>query len=650
VVFTKVIDLVAENELDRAETECRKVLRSDSENINILALLGAILLKSDRLDEAESILLKIVAMAPAFAKPHQDLAVLYVNRGNFRAAEKHFRHATEIDPSQPSAFSGLSQVLSKLGDDKGASVAFDRYLALAPDNSLARVVALHQSGDLKKARLECGRLLASEPENLGAIRRLAMISAEEGQLPEAERMLRHMVRLAPGSIVPHMDLASLCVEQQDFVEAIGWLQRAVEIAPENGEVHLMLAHSRLMVGHVAAALEGYLTCLALNPNDTQAMLGRGNALRGLGRGSDAISVYQQCLTEEDIFADACWSLASMRTYEFSDRELNRMIEHCKNEGIASHALTRLDFALGKALDDREEYDAAWMYYVSGNTRQRIETSYDAVEFESTIDTLIEIYSKGFCVRKPVSMPTDPTPIFVVGMPRAGSTLLEQILVSHNQVEETAELPYLRRIAARVNVEQRLENSSAIIDLDEEALKALGDEYIAATSIHRPHRKPFFVDKLPANFPYVGFIHLVLPEAIVIDARRQSLDTCVANYRQLYPQGKEFSYDLIELSEMYLQYVRMMNHWDKVLPAKVLTVHYEEVVANAERQIRRMLEHCGLGWDEACLDFQLTDRTFSTASSEQVRQPVYSSSIGYWRHYEEHLAELAESLASVIEES
>ncbi len=333
----------------------------------------------------------------------------------------------------------------------------------------------------------------------------------------------------------------------------------------------------------------------------------------------------------------------MRTYEFSDVQLASMSRCRMKEGITSHDAIQLDFAIGKALDDRSEYDAAWAHYVSGNDRKRNETRYDGAEFESGIDRTISIYREELLDREPMSKPLESTPIFIIGMPRSGSTLLEQILASHHLVEATAELPYLGEIASPLSWPGNAMGLSQMSTLGDAALSRLGAKYLSATMAHRHEQKPYFIDKLPSNFSYVGFIHLVLPEAIVIDARRQPLDTCVANFRQLYAQGKEFSYDLVELAEMYLQYVRIMKHWEKVLPGKVLTVHYENMVTDTEHQIRGIVEHCGLEWDEACLDYEATGRIFSTASSEQVRQPIYNSSIGFWRHYERDLAELIENL-------
>ena len=371
--FKEVIRLISEANLAQAEAVCLELLASDPADINLSALLGAILLKGGRLDEAESILLEVTRTAPTFAKPHQDLAILYVNRKDYLTAAKYFRLATEIDPQLSAAFSGLSHVLDRLGDDRAASEARDRYLALTPANTLERVTALHHKGDLKNARIECGRLLAEQPENLGAMRQLALISADQGSFKEAERMLLRVNILAPDSIVAVMDLASLYLDQEDYVVAIKWLQQAIERKPQDPGMHLKLAQAQLRIGYGKEALAGYSECLLLNPADTQAMLGRGNALRIVGRGDEAIVAYQQCLDEPAIFADACWSLSSMRTYAFSDGQLQAMIDQNDREDKTRYAATLLDFAIGKALNiqevmnDSEHFNMLYVPYKSTET-------------------------------------------------------------------------------------------------------------------------------------------------------------------------------------------------------------------------------------------------------------------------------------------
>lgn len=645
--FKKAILLVAGNNLLAAEAACRQALRLDAKDINNLALLGAILLKQNRIEEAEALLLESIELAPGFATPHQDLAILYINRKDFASAIKYFNLAIEIDPSLSSSYSGLSHALRKIGDYTGATAVLNKYAELTPENPLARAIAMQQSGDLKNARIECGRLLAQEPGNLAAMRRLALISAEEGQHQEAERMFRHISDIAPESVIPMLDLANLNLQKSNYPRAISWLERAAKQAPNEKEISHKLAQTFLMIGNADESLRQYSICLSRDPNDSHATLGKGNALRALGHGNEAIESYQQGLLSEKTFANACWCLASMRTYEFSDRQLQQMTEH-QTRANTSAAATHLDFALGKAQDDRGNYSRAWQHYRSGNARHRQEIRFDMIEFEQHLDAIISTYSDTFCNRCTASMDADVIPIFIVGMPRSGSTLIEQILASHPEVESTAELPYLIELAKAVNVANR-DQPLPVVDLQEKQLNSFGVQYLSSTEVHRTEKKRYFIDKLPSNFPYVGFIHLILPQAVIIDARRSPVDTCVANFRQLYALGKEFSYDLDELPEFYLQYHRIMTHWQVVLPQKVLRVNYEGLVADQEQVTRKILDHCGLNWDSTCLNFQFTQRTFSTASSEQVQQPLYSHSVGFWRHYDDNLVELIENLKPIINE-
>ncbi len=646
--FTEAVRLTGDGNLGEAETLCRNALRSDAHDVSMLALLGAILLKGGRIEEAQTVLTDAVEMAPTFAKPHEDLGFLYMHKKDYSAAAGFFRKAADIDATQASVFFGLSHALHELGRNTEAEDAHKKFLTLSVDsNPLAEIVSLRNTGDLDKARTACGRLLAREPGNHQAMRQLAMIAAEEGQAPEAERLLLRVVELAPDSIVAVMDLANFYRDQQRFPEAISGFQRAIDFAPDDSDARLGLAHSLFTIGEAQAALAAFSACLEFDDSQEAAMLGCGNALRMLGRSGEAVDVYRRCLSREGIYASACWNLASMRSYEFDDQALADMHARRREPNIDDQAAVSLDFSIAKALDDRAEYDDAWKHYVAGNHRQRAAVQFDGVGFETGIDSLVGTYSQNFCSREKAQRAMDATPIFIVGMPRAGSTLLEQILASHSQVEGTTELPYLQRMALLAHTSPANGISAPIVTSDDDRLRALGEEYLRACRRHRPEQKPFFIDKLPDNFQNVGFIHLILPNAIIIDARREPMDTCIANFRQLFGQGKEFSYDPMEIGEMYLQYARMMQHWDDVLPGKVLRVRYEDVVRDTEQQIRRMLKHCGLRWEDGCLEFSTTERTITTASSEQVRLPIFSSSIGFWRNYEAHLSELTEVLQPLI---
>ena len=300
------------------------------------------------------------------------------------------------------------------------------------------------------------------------------------------------------------------------------------------------------------------------------------------------------------------------------------------------------FALGKAYEDRGDFDRAWTFYKTGNGKQRAEVAYDPVQTEITNDRLVEVFSSDFVqANRGVGEP-DHAPIFILGLPRSGSTLLEQVLASHSQVEGTSELPYLGRIASSLNrnrAESAINYPQAVRELRPANFQSLGQDYLAYARMHRRSGAPRFIDKMPNNFPNVGLLALILPNARIIDARRHPLDACLSCYRQLFAKGQAFTYDLTEIGEYYLQYQRMMDHWAEVLPGRVLTVQYEEVVTDFETQVRRLLEFCGLSWEDACLRFYESDRPVRTPSAEQVRQPIYDRSVGHWRNYAHHLDEL-----------
>ena len=321
----------------------------------------------------------------------------------------------------------------------------------------------------------------------------------------------------------------------------------------------------------------------------------------------------------------------------------------REEGLSEQSAVNFLFALAKAHEDAGDFDAAWGYYTRGNSRQRMLEHYDPVQTEVTNDGIVEVFDRPFLEENTGLGHPDPAPIFVLGLPRSGSTLIEQILASHSQVEGTSELPHLGRVATSLNRNRAdgINYPHAVRELRPSHLRALGQEYLARARLHRHTGAPRFVDKMPNNFPTIGFLHLALPNARIVDARRHPLDATLGCYRQLFARGQTFVYDLTDIGEYFLEYQRMMDHWHDVLPGRVLTVQYEELVNDFDNQVRRLLDHCGLPWEDSCVRFNETDRPVRTASSEQVRQPLHTRSVHFWRNYEKHLGELIEVLEPVL---
>ncbi len=374
-------------------------------------------------------------------------------------------------------------------------------------------------------------------------------------------------------------------------------------------------------------------------------------MKTLGRNSEGIEAYRTAISYAPAMGEAYFSLANLKTFRFDEKEISAMRRQVKDGTKNVEDYYHLCFALGKALEDRKQYDESFACYRRGNAVRRKTVQWDRDANHENLQRLIKFFDTELFDNRRGRSARHAVPIFIVGLPRAGSTLLEQILASHSQVEGTMELPDIISIARRLSGKKSSADESrypdVLSELTPEQLSELGDEYIERTRIQRSGA-PFFTDKMPNNFPHIGLIHLILPNAKIIDARRHPLGCCFSGFKQLFARGQNFSYDLTDIGQYYRDYVDLMNHWDQVLPGRVLRMQYESVVADTESQVRRLLDYCGLPFEEDCLRFYETERAVRTASSEQVRQPIYSAAVEQWRHYLPHLDPLIEALGPAMD--
>jgi len=648
--FHQAIRLLNGGDADGAIAICREALDEDPTDVNFTALLGAILLKARRLEEAEAALRRAIALAPSFAKPHEDLGLLLVQQRRHDEAEDVLRRAVRLDPELEQAHFHLGRALLANGKSAEADEAFERCFALNPEKGrLAEAARLHRSGKTEEAEKLYRRVLKDNPKNVTALRLLGVIAMQSGHPENAEELLSKAVRLAPDFTGAIIDLGRLHQDQNRLAEAIECFEKAVETDPRSSHAHFLLAAALAPAARTAAAAAAYRRAIELKPEHAGAWLGLGHTLKTLGRQPEAIEAYRECIRLKPANGESWWSLANLKTYPLGDEDIQAMESALETPDLNEQSEVNFLFALAKAWEDREDYDRAWHYYDKGNRRQRMRENYDPVQTEVNNDAIIEVFTEEFLAVNEGIGCDDPAPIFIVGLPRSGSTLIEQILASHSQVEGTAELPYLGRVATSLNRNRAdgVNYPLAVRELKGPNFEALGRRYLEHASLHRVEGLPRFIDKMPNNFPNVGFAHLILPRAKIIDARRHPMDSCLSCYRQLFARGQTFTYDLTEIGEYFLQYQRMMDHWHAVLPGRVLTVQYEELVSDFDNQVRRMLDYCELPWEEACLNFHETDRPVRTASSEQVRQPIYQGAVGFWHRYEQHLDELAEVLDPVL---
>lgn len=649
-VFNEAIELIGAGKPDQAAQLCGNSLQNFPNDVSLLGLLGVIFVKMNQPGQAERYLRKTIELAPSFAKPHEDLGMLLINLNRHDEAISLLQSATRLDPKSADAFFNLGKALAKVGRGREADEVFEAAFELTPSRKLlAEAARLHGEGKYDEAERVYRQILNTEPDNVDALRMLAMLAATAGHFDDAEKLLRQVITVAPDYFTAHMDLGRILKDQDRFEDAIIALRAALQIEPNNAGTWFMLGATLAPAALTYEAVEAYQKSLELRPDSPPVLLGLGHVLKTIGQQDKGIAAYKRCIELKPDNGETYWSLANLKTFRFSDAELAQMEQRVQS-GEIDHASSEVNFhfALGKAYEDREEYDRAWHWYETGNQKQRQLVSYDPVETEVTNDALIEVFNGDFVQQMADQGCKDSSPIFVVGLPRSGSTLIEQILASHSMVEGTSELPYLARVGGSLNKNRAdgINYPHAMRELSASHLQSLGQDYLKYAQMHRTEGAPRFIDKMPNNFPNLGLLSLILPNAKIIDARRHPLDSCLGNYRQLYAKGQDFTYDQTDIGEYFLQYQRLMDHWHTVLPGKILTLQYEENVVDLDNQVKRLLEFCELPWEDACLRFYETDRPVRTASSEQVRQPIYTGSVNFWRNYEDKLEELIEVLEPV----
>ena len=649
--FNKAIGLINSGHAGDAAAVCREALENDPSDVTMTALLGATLLKLHESKDAEKFLRQAIKLAPTFAKPHEDLGFLLVELRRPEEAVEILQTATRLDPKAENAFFSLGRALAMLGKGDEADAAFEASFELNPERKLLAVAAEHhKAGRFEEAEKSYRELLRLQPRNVDALRLLGGIMANKSEFSEAEILFRRAISIAPDFSLAIVDLGRLLQDQHRYPEAVECFRRVVEMEPKSPKPRYMLAAALAPLGRTFDALDEYRRVIDVRPKHAGAWLGLGHVLKTVGRQDDAVEAYRECLRIKPDNGESYWSLANLKTYQLTDEDVRKM-EACVAEpdDISDQSLVNFLFALAKASEDKGDYEKAWGYYTRGNAKQRMIEHYDPVQTEVTNDEIIEVFSEEFLQARSGSGHQDSSPIFVVGLPRSGSTLIEQILASHSQVEGTSELPYLGRVATSLNRNRAdgVNYPYAILELRPDHLKAMGQEYLEMASLHRDENLPRFIDKMPNNFSTIGLLHLILPNARVIDARRYPLDSTLSCYRQLFAKGQTFVYDLNDIGEYFVQYQRMMDHWHTVLPGRVLSVQYEDMVTDHESQVRRLLDYCELPWEDSCLNFHETDRPVRTASSEQVRQPIYTKSIHFWRNYESSLGELIDVLRPLL---
>ena len=565
-----------------------------------------------------------------------------------------FQGAVHFNPALIASWKALINLHKAEENQQGLehAEAEVKYLESLPQ-ALVAVNSFINEGKYFKADQLCRHFLRDNKQHVEGMRLLAKVGEQLDVLADAEFLLETALEIAPDNDLVRYDLANLLLKMQKFEPALAHTTELIKKSPDNLTFLSLHGNATAGVGDHTGAIAIYNQVIALAPNQHKLHVMRGHAEKTIGHLANSIRSYRKAFEIQPDYGDAFWSLANTKTYQFTKDEIEHMVKFEQSDTISTEDRTHLCFALGKALEDRDSFEQSFTYYARGNDLMREEVRHRATNLNIRTQAQMDVCTSDLFKSKSDVGFDAPDPIFILGLPRAGSTLIEQILASHSQIDGTMELPNLIWLAQRLRGSSHIEEESGsprypqiLTELDDDYFRRFGEQFIEQTRIYR-ESAPFFIDKNPNNFFHIGLIKLILPNAKVIDARRHPMSCCFSGFKQLFGQGQEFSYGLTEIGNYYREYVELMDHWDHVLPGFVHRVQHEDVVDNLEQEVHRLLEFCNLPFENACVEFYKTHRSVRTPSSEQVRQPIFRTALDAWENYEPWLGPLKEALGPEV---
>lgn len=613
-----------------------------------------------RIPDALAALARLEALHPRFSRLYQERGHCLVLQRDGHAAIAALREAVRLNPTLPASWDMLEQLYRLLGDTVLAADAARNLATLAQlPSAVVAANSLFADGDLAPAEAILRDHLRQDGGNVGALRLLARIRTELGALDEAEALLRSALDGAPDYHAARFDYAMVLLQGRKPLVARREAERLLEHAPDDREYLKQYGAACVALGDHEPVIDLYARLLEQPRSEAETAdlrLWRANALKVTGRQAEAIADYRASLAARPDNGVAWFSLANLKTFRFTEDDVGRMRAATTRKHLQDMDRVYLCFALGKALEDRGDYQASWRYYERGNAARRAAGRWRADAAEACADRLKQVFTAEVIAERAgwghETVEGDPAPIFVLGLPRSGSTLIEQILASHSLVEGTQELTEIGRYAGELcgldpDCDLPLD-PDALLRLTAEEARELGERFLAETQTYRRLGRPFFIDKMPNNFWHIGLIQLILPRAVIVDVRREPMACGFSNLKQLFgTTNQEFTYGVDDIARYYRVYLDLMRHWEQVLPGRVLRVSYEDVVEDLEPGVRRMLEYCGLSFEPACLAFHETRRSIRTPSSEQVRQPIGREGLTQWRRYAPWLEPLRDALGHAV---
>tara|TARA_E500000178_G_scaffold165900_1_gene165279 strand:- start:636 stop:2591 length:1956 start_codon:yes stop_codon:yes gene_type:complete len=587
----------------------------------------------------------IIKVDSTYGRAYQEFGHNYVNLKDKPMALKSYLRAVKFNPTLHASWLGMltiEEVDSKIFELANSNIM---YLKNLPPE-LKSVSSFIHEGKLKKADHLCRDYLKNKPHDIEAMRLLAKIGKELHIYDDSEFLLESCLVFDKDNTDVALEYIDVLIKRQKYAKALGEAEKLYKKDEKNLQFMIAYAVTLQQTNRQEEALNIYNKVLEVDKNNPDVLLSKGHLLKTFGNVKESIKSYKSSYKIDKYFGDAYWSLANLKTYVFSDQEIKSLEKMVKDIYLNENEKTYMHFALGKAFEDSKDYQKSFHHYKAGNDIKKQNIKFDLKVFDEECINQKEVCTGDLFEAKKDWGSDSIEPIFILGLPRVGSTLLEQILASHSMVEATHELPNILAISHKLNLRKALEKSSRypdiLLSLSAPQLKMIGEQYINDAAIFRSGKK-YFIDKMPNNFRHIGLIKLILPNAKIIDIRRSSMSACFACYKQLFAEGQEFTYDFKDLAGYYNNYVELMDHWNKVIPNQILSINYEDLINDFEKSVNEILDYCSLPFEKDCIDFYKNKRSVRTPSSEQVRQPIFKSGLDYWKNYESNLDELANNL-------
>ena len=636
-----------------AERQAKAILERLPTDPRAILILGSARRRQGDPAAARALLAPLAKAHPRAAHTHYELGLALRALGEGAPAVAALRQAVAVNRDLPEAWRALGDQLFVDGDTVGAEGAYAEHgRACVRDPVLRPAADALFDGRLAVAERTLRERLRARAADTTAMHMLAQTATRQGRDGEAELLLARCLELDPGFDGARFDYANVLFRGQKAKEALAQIERLLARDTEAPPYRNLAAACLCLVGEYERAIEIYERLLTDYSRQPKIWLNYGHALRTIGRREDAVAAYDRCIALAPGLGEAYWSVANLKVSRFSAGREADMAAQLARRDLPDEDRLHLHYALGKAVEDRGQHGAAFEHYAQGAKMRRAETPHDADAGTALMLRSRRLFTPAFFAARAGGGSPSDEPIFIVGLPRSGSTLIEQILASHSAVEGLMELPDIISIAGGLAPSRRQAGDpgypDVLADLDAATVSALGGSYLRGTRIHRRLGRPFFIDKMPNNFHHVGLIHMILPRAKIIDARRHPMAAGFSAFKQLFARGQAFSYDLADLGRYYRDYVELMAHFDEVLPGRVHRVIYDDLVEDTEGAVRRLLDYCGLPFEAACLNFHGNDRAVRTVSSEQVRRPIFRDGLDRWRPYEAWLGPLKAALGPALE--